>query len=686
MEGGIEKVKEIIPMFPRLHVKDAEKVGPKGPPRNKMALYIEEVKEKVILESDSKIIVEKLVGSNQGIPFCNSGVSCYMAEKLHVYQSTTVNFTKLMPDGLTSSNNSVKHYEHDDALVTPVSGHGKNSCCSINKNEEDEKKLVHCKSSCSLKGQSSFSERVNLTRPIKLMSVRYEKNQIDGHIEVNHTDLPEEGSAHPLADFGDMKDESLIKIRTSKPIRRSDSSLMREFRSISADSLKMLQGSNGLSKEENASFVEKINLRDGYLEKPATSGVLKSLDDLGNGRNSFWGKRDGHKSEDTYRHYEAPSKNIPDYEVGMKMAPEDVLRVLGEKHFWKARTVIIKQQILFAQQLFELHRLIKVQKLIAGSPNLFIQDRRLLSRKPPLEVSVPMKLQSDYVIEPPSSNAKLNNTKFEKPTPVEFAENTLLPFPGVNNMSKVPSEQLPNYGHHSENNQLVLPAPTNNTKPSPCYIYPAPGNQWLVPFMSPSEGLVYKPIGGTCPPNAGFMGPVYGACNPISLTPGNKGVQDATHVPYIFPPCGPPVMHSSTLSAFSHEQMNPPTKIQSKGTNESHQSTVVVNSAMLYPSSSNMSSQISQVMLTNVTGDNHTSEDKDLQISIGSSTPKRMKRDALPLFPTAPTFWASSDHQKAQAGEENQPRIIKAIPHNPNSTTESAARIFRSIQEERKYL
>jgi len=39
MRGGIEESKEISPMFPRLHVKDAEKGGPKAPPRNKMALY-----------------------------------------------------------------------------------------------------------------------------------------------------------------------------------------------------------------------------------------------------------------------------------------------------------------------------------------------------------------------------------------------------------------------------------------------------------------------------------------------------------------------------------------------------------------------------------------------------------------------------------------------------------------------
>lgn len=299
-------------------------------------------------------------------------------------------------------------------------------------------------------------------------------------------------------------------------------------------------------------------------------------------------------------------------------------------------------------------------------------------------------MQSDYVIEQPSSNAKENNSKSEKPTTTtECAESTTIgkiPLLGVNNMSKDLSDQLSNYGPHSGNHhQLSLPATTNNTKPSPCYIYPAPGNQWLVPYMSPSEGLIYKPFVGPCPPSAGVMGPLYGACSPMSLTPGSKDVSDAPHVPYIFPPCGPPVMHPS-ISAFAHEQMNPPSKMQSNGTTENHQSAGDVNSGILYQNSSNMSSQMSQVMSRHVMNDNQPLEDKELQTSTGSSPSKRMKRDALPLFPIAPTFWASSDHQKEQAVEEHQPRIIKAIPHNPNSTTESAVRIFRSIQEERKHL
>jgi EARLY FLOWERING 3 protein len=39
MRGRKDEEKLMSPMFPRLHVNDTEKGGPRAPPRNKMALY-----------------------------------------------------------------------------------------------------------------------------------------------------------------------------------------------------------------------------------------------------------------------------------------------------------------------------------------------------------------------------------------------------------------------------------------------------------------------------------------------------------------------------------------------------------------------------------------------------------------------------------------------------------------------
>lgn len=38
MKGGKEEEKRMDPIFPRLHINDAERGGPRAPPRNKMAL------------------------------------------------------------------------------------------------------------------------------------------------------------------------------------------------------------------------------------------------------------------------------------------------------------------------------------------------------------------------------------------------------------------------------------------------------------------------------------------------------------------------------------------------------------------------------------------------------------------------------------------------------------------------
>lgn len=39
MKRGKDDDKSVEPMFPRLHVNDTERGGPRAPPRNKMALY-----------------------------------------------------------------------------------------------------------------------------------------------------------------------------------------------------------------------------------------------------------------------------------------------------------------------------------------------------------------------------------------------------------------------------------------------------------------------------------------------------------------------------------------------------------------------------------------------------------------------------------------------------------------------
>lgn len=344
-----------------------------------------------------------------------------------------------------------------------------------------------------------------------------------------------------------------------------------------------------------------------------------------------------------------------------------------------------------------------MQRLIAGSPHLLLEDNLVLN-KPPLKTSNPKKSQSDLVSEQQLSTVFKLDSKSEKATTTaEHVKNNAvgkIPLPCVNYISKDHSNEVSSYVHHLGNLATLASEDIINSKQSPSFVYPPPGNQWLFPVMSPSEGLVYKPIIGPCPPNASCImaPPIYSA---MSFNSGsNKEVLDAalapigghnqkigivsggSSLPQFLPPCVPPpsFMHPSISASC-----NGP---------ENHHSCGEVTSAILYQSSSNMSSKMSQVMPSRNVSTYHSLEDNNKeqlqQRSIASSPSKRMKGDELPLFPMAPTFWPpqpSADHDShAEHHHHHHPRVIKALPHNPKSASESAARIFRSIQEERKLL
>ena len=60
-----------------------------------------------------------------------------------------------------------------------------------------------------------------------------------------------------------------------------------------------------------------------------------------NARKCFQGKRDRHKSADIYRHNDPSTKTFLDLMLGMDLLTDDVLRVMGEEQFWKARRTIM---------------------------------------------------------------------------------------------------------------------------------------------------------------------------------------------------------------------------------------------------------------------------------------------------------------------------------------------------------
>ncbi|XP_010466370.1 PREDICTED: protein HEADING DATE 3B-like [Camelina sativa] len=299
---------------------------------------------------------------------------------------------------------------------------------------------------------------------------------------------------------------------------------------------------------------------------------------------------------------------------GLSASSYDVARVIGEKRFWKMRTFMINQQKIFAGQVFELHRLIKVQKMVAKSPNLLLESK--------VNVDKHGTMRSSHQQAMAASKIKKPNTENQKPVTEEY-----------------PEYMKPNLPLPSISKELMAPI-------WPQQLLPPPGNQWLVPVVTHSEGLVYKPYAGPCPSPSALMVPVYG--------------QDSLDTAaFRFP----------VSSQFSHSYFPPP---------NARTTVDQTNPFGQYQRWSSTSSHMTQAIPFSLKK-SHESNDSEVHGSTASSPPEKHKFEVLQLFPTEPT------HQTDEYKEKQQPplRAIKAIPHNSTSASESAARIFRSIQEER---
>ncbi|KAG7632061.1 hypothetical protein ISN44_As03g022210 [Arabidopsis suecica] len=300
---------------------------------------------------------------------------------------------------------------------------------------------------------------------------------------------------------------------------------------------------------------------------------------------------------------------------GISASSYDIARVIGEKRFWKMRTYMINQQKIFAGQVFELHRLIMVQKMVAKSPNLFLESK--------LNGVKHGTMRSSHQLAMAASKVRKPNTENHKPVPEEYPEHMKpkLPLPSISK-------------------ELVTPI-------WPQQLLPPPGNQWLVPVITDSDGLVYKPFPGPCPPSSSaFMVPVYG--------------QDSLETPFRFPVSSP----------FSHSYFPPP---------NARTTVDQTNPFGQFQRWSNTSSHMTQAIPFSLKK-SQESNNSDIHGSTASSPPEKHKLEVLPLFPTEPT------HQTDEYKQKQQPmlRAIKAVPHNSTSASESAARIFRFIQEERR--
>ncbi|XP_062097128.1 protein EARLY FLOWERING 3 isoform X2 [Humulus lupulus] len=382
---------------------------------------------------------------------------------------------------------------------------------------------------------------------------------------------------------------------------------------------------------------------------------------------------------------------------GTDISPDDVVGIIGQKHFWKARRAIANQQRVFAVQLFELHRLIKVQRLIAGSPNIMLEDGDILE-KSSLKSYPAKKLSQEYVVVKPLPVIACCKDDSEKPNQkMEFsAENAV----GKESFCSIETtSHFMNYGPYMGHLQTVATMTDNGM--GPWGFHQPPGPQWLVPVMTPSEGLVYKPYMGP-----GMMGAGFGGHGPFGSgpVPGNfansaygipasdhqgigvfPGTYPVSH-PY-YPPYGMPMSNSikSGLAVEEGSQFSGPGAHGEIGQipgAEVHSNTEQQGSCNLPTKKSVSVPKARKFQASKGSVDFQGSTANSPRV--GRTKENGSSHNAPPTAPVVPEV-ASSQPDHHHHDDTDQPiRVIKVVPHNARTATESAARIFRFIQQERK--
>uniref|UniRef100_A0A2P2LS79 Protein disulfide-isomerase n=1 Tax=Rhizophora mucronata TaxID=61149 RepID=A0A2P2LS79_RHIMU len=750
MRGVKDEEMVMSPLFPRLHVNDTEKGGPRAPPRNKMALYEQLSIPSQRLSSGSASILHLPSGHESSLvpsmssshgcgykrngfaPFRNSLAPSCLSEKVFPNSSDAVKLSNVMPSKKQESMSATN--DHSLRIPQPLFTTAKcNSSQSqefsnfnsmLRKKPEDENEfrvpssaqsgtvVIYSASQHTKDQQNQPQLNFCFSMPIQDVSERHkrgtytifpkEKDENQSQENANGSQTSQdstERSTSVLSAKGrtsvDASSSPAGKDKSAEFLKQAHPSPDRDYPNISTSILESTDGTNAWINQDRVKTKDKTVPRgkeDASKPRSESYTKLPLKDDL-SGHENGTGYCEGMKSRQLQvEHVDRPddsSETSMDSILASNITPDDVVGLIGEKQFWRARQAIVNHQRVFAMQVFELHRLIKVQKLIAESPHLLLQDDIYVGQGSP-KVSPVKKLPSEYTTEQPClilkpavrSQRPHSNTELADENGVRKA-----PHAAINNKASkgVPAPQSNQKSHSGSAPPLAMPT---NAKPIPWCVHP-PGNQCLVPVMSPSEGLVYKPYTGPFPPTAGFMAPFYGGCAPMSIAPGNGDFSDyclpASHQDGIgivsrtplgqnyISAYGLPFTNPS-ISGSSIEQISPFSRAHSK---DNELSVENIDSVFPRRSSSSMPSQASRVICA---GKYQASKGSDIQGSTASSPSEKAKGNELPLFPTEPTVLTSD--QNSQTNKQYA-HVVRVVPHNPRSAMESAARIFQSIQEER---
>ncbi|RLN24207.1 protein EARLY FLOWERING 3 isoform X1 [Panicum miliaceum] len=720
--GGREEQGKVMgPLFPRLHVNDAGRGGgPRAPPRNKMALY-----EQFTVPSSrfsSSAASTRAAGGSLVPSTSASQVYSYDRPLFQPFDAPSNeparSSEKFKGNSISGQSNSTRResgrmssqIKNNDVCASKsiaecTSQHRvgnviKNS--SVKKVANNDEFMVPsiCSpifSQCSTQrnaGVQDKSRPLPATNPHKNPSMP--KSYAECYSAVNrHLERIDESDMRSMG-YPKAKEKEPVEGSKNVEVQEKSSSVQAskdKFKNKDAKTCQMGNNASHTNSYDNPHLGNsgrqpaRMNGSSIAAKKSATRNTVpcKPCTDLNNSnQNSSLlerslreagakRKRGHHDVEQNDDLSDDSVECMPSWEV----SPDEIVGAIGPKHFWKARRAIQNQQRVFAVQVFELHKLIKVQKLIAASPHLLIEGdpilgSALVGKKNQLPkgnlkvqaVSIANKDDIQLTLEQPELSKQNTDANPPSPSPDDGL--------GGNCQDQAAIDET------FTRNPLAMPAAPDNKQNNWCTN--PPQNQWLVPVMSPSEGLVYKPYAGPCPPVGSLLTPFYTNCTPLRLPSTPYGVPMPQQPQHMAPP-GAPTMHTNYFPPFSMPAMNPgaPASAVEQGR---------------HPAAPQPHGRMEQQSLISCNTSHpsgiwrfHASRDSEPQASSASSPFDKIQVQAdgsgpVSVFPTAPA--SNAQPQPSSGSRDQQNIVIRVVPHNAQTASESAARIFQSIQMERQ--
>ncbi|KAJ6803036.1 protein HEADING DATE 3B-like [Iris pallida] len=710
MKGGKDEGKAMEPLFPRLHVTDREKGGPRAPPRNKMALYEQ-------LSIPSKRFDSPSASSSSAPPQNQAGSSARPPSKIQANGNGKMVLSpfNMSPNPDSNSEDRVHSRLSDSAnpnitraeFGRSFKRHASNNTVNARGLASPECNSRHLSDSAARKCRESFEDEDDFTVPtfVHTEIAAFSNSDLPavqpGKPTISRVEGSKASCSYPLPTSNGEPFEVKDTNTTSRNYEQDHSKQNCRETSIFAHSPEIPDRSRfpellnwGKSSLDRAGTVDvdkptcdankELRLEscdNGYRTGSRCSNHVDVVEEGDNSRyiigscsKASLGKKADKFDEETHDgsncqrqlgdgDRDEVSETSMDYIAGMMISPDDVVGVIGSKHFWKARRAIVNQQRVFAIQVFELHRLIEVQKLIAASPDVIMTDEYL---KPSSPKMVSENTPSEHIPEAPPPPYNIGSS--HQPT-IEQNDSSQKLNPSTGCPEEHPARGPPQHEISRIGPHPVDPAPDSRTN---ALRFHPPPNQWLVPVMSPSEGLIYKPYSGPCPPIPGFMAPFYGGCQPAGggdFMSSAYGALPFQPPPNYFPSFyGHPPMEKPVFSSSAVEQAIPSAGLQ---TNRHELQQARSSCVVLHPSTEAISAISGGVRKF------RASKDGEVQGSTVSSSNPREEEERRP----SPFHKPRSESRHRDGGQN---RVIKVVPHNAGSATESAARIFRSIQRERQ--